>query len=83
VSNEKKKIWFPAKTHGWGWGPPICWQGWVILIAFIALILVAPVWVPPQDNIIAYLAYVIAMCAILIAICWETGEKPQWRWGKK
>jgi len=80
---EEKKIWFPAKTHGWGWGPPVCWQGWAVLIAFIALILAAPVLVPPQDNITAYLAYVIAMCAILIVICWKTGEKPKWRWGKK
>jgi hypothetical protein len=24
-----RKIWFPAKRYGWGWGLPCCWQGWV------------------------------------------------------
>ncbi len=23
---NEKKIWFPAKKHGWGWGQPTCWQ---------------------------------------------------------
>jgi len=36
---EEKKFWFPAKTYGWGWGPPICWQGWVVLIVYIILLI--------------------------------------------
>jgi len=79
---DEKKIWFPAKTYGWGWGPPVCWQGWVVLIVFVALIAAAPILVPPHNNLIAYFAYVIGMTGALIFICWKKGEKPQWRWGK-
>jgi hypothetical protein len=30
-------IWFPAKRYGWGWGLPVAWQGWVVLLAWLAL----------------------------------------------
>jgi len=36
MTEVKRKIWFPAKRYGWGWGFPICWQVWVVL-AFILL----------------------------------------------
>jgi len=31
--------WFPAKRYGWGWGFPITWQGWLVLLGFFALVL--------------------------------------------
>ena len=34
---KKKKIWFPAKRYGWGWGLPCAWQGWVVLAVWILL----------------------------------------------
>lgn len=80
---EEKKLWFPAKTHGWGWGPPVCWQGWVVLLIFIGLIAAAPVLLPPQKSHVGYFAYVTALVCALIFICWKKGEKPKWRWGKK
>jgi hypothetical protein len=29
----------------------------------------------------AYLAYVIALGALLTGVCWLTGEPTRWRWG--
>jgi hypothetical protein len=29
--------WFPAKSYGWGWGPPTCWQRWAVLVAVLPL----------------------------------------------
>lgn len=37
--NDKTGFWFPAKRHGWGWGPPVAWQGWVVLIAYLVLMI--------------------------------------------
>lgn len=31
MASNGKKIWFPAKRYGWGWGLPVTWQGWVVL----------------------------------------------------
>jgi hypothetical protein len=78
---KEKKIWFPAKTFGWGWGPPVCWQGWVVLLIYIALLVAAPWLVPPHKTLPGYIAYVTGISAALIYICWRKGEKPRWRWG--
>jgi len=39
MSEEEKKFWFPAKRYGWGWGLPCRWQGWVVLLIYLLLIL--------------------------------------------
>jgi hypothetical protein len=73
--------WFPAKRYGWGWGLPITWQGWVVLIAFLCLV-VAGSWIfPPGTKLISYIAYVVAWSFILLIVCWMKGEPPRWRWG--
>ena len=74
--------WFPAKRYGWGWGLPTMWQGWVVLVLFIALLAAAPVLFPPRSELGAFLAYVFTLAALLVVICWVKGEPPRWRWGK-
>jgi hypothetical protein len=70
------KFWFRAKRHGWGWGPPIAWQGWAVLIVFFALVLVgAFVLLPPYGQRV-YVAYTFILCLVLVAICWIKGEPP-------
>jgi hypothetical protein len=39
MKNERK-YWFAAKRYGWGWGIPSSWQGWLVLAAFGALLVV-------------------------------------------
>jgi hypothetical protein len=29
MSESQTDFWFPAKKFGWGWGPPVKWQGWM------------------------------------------------------
>ena len=78
-----KDIWFPAKTYGWGWGLPCAWQGWVVMIGYIAIICCLHFIVNPVENIILYLAIVFALTIALFIICWKKGEKPEWRWGQE
>ena len=73
-------IWFPAKRYGWGWGPPLVWQGWVVLIAWIALLFAGLLLFAPMAPV-AHALYALVMTAVLIAICWAKGERPRWRWG--
>ena len=74
--------WFPAKRHGWGWGLPSSWQGWVVFGAFIVLLALGFVLFPPKAQLGALLAYVAVLVALLIGICWLKGEPPRWHWGK-
>ena len=79
----QKEYWFPRKTYGWGWGIPSKWQGWAVLVAYIALLIGASLLFPPATQLPAYLLSVFGISAVLIAVCYLTGEPPQWQWGRK
>jgi hypothetical protein len=77
------KFWFHAKRYGWGWGLPAAWQGWVVLIMYVTLVLGGiPLIHATQGNVV-YLAYLVALTVAFIAICWLTGEPPGGRSGKR
>jgi hypothetical protein len=75
------RYWFRAKRYGWGWGLPLTWEGWVVLAAFVALIACDALLFPPRRALPAYIAGVVGLTALLVAICWLKGEPPRWRWG--
>lgn len=75
---ESKK-WFRAKKYGWGWGLPYVWQGWVVLISFIVLVIGGSRWFRLKAFI--YIPYIIILTIVLVGICFWKGEKPGWRWG--
>ena len=79
----KAPYWFPAKRYGWGWGLPTAWQGWLIMACYVGLLALGFALFPPVSRIAAFLAYVVALTALLFAICWVKGEPPRWRWGGK
>ena len=82
-----KKYWFSAKRYGFGW-VPCSWQGWLILVGFVAAVIADFVWIDRRshsvsDTLINVVPHTILLISILLVICWFTGEKPRWRWGKK
>ena len=66
--------WFPAKRYGWGWGLPRRWQGWLVTLAYAALFGAGFLIFPPTTRLEMLLAYIAALTAVLIAICWLKGE---------
>jgi hypothetical protein len=74
--------WFRAKRYGWGWGLPLCWQGWLVLAAYAVLFIGGFLWVPPAERTVAFVVYVNVISVLLVIICWIKGEPPRWRWGK-
>ncbi len=83
MNSEKPTYWFPAKTDGWGWGLPCSWQGWAVLLAFIASIVADSILFPPPLRPFAFAVWITMACAILFAICFAKGERPVWRWGRR
>ena len=75
---EERKYWFPAKRFGWGWGLPTAWQGWVVLAAFVVLMIGGVALVRHTHLSLPYAAILVAL---LIGVCWLKGEPPRWRWG--
>ncbi len=86
---EPKKIWFPAKRYGYGWGLPCAWQGWVVMALFLVLqvggafaIMGSGRKVPPI-RVGGFVAYSFILAGLLVLVCWLKGETPRWRWGDK
>ncbi len=78
--------WFHAKRYGWGW-VPATWQGWLVLVGFVFAEVVVFWQVDHRshsvsDTLTAAIPRMLALLALLVAICWSTGEPLRWRWGK-
>jgi uncharacterized membrane protein YhaH (DUF805 family) len=80
--NSEKRYWFPAKRYGWGWGLPNTWQGWLVLLCWLAVILVAMPLLKASHPI-ACAIFIGLMVGLLLVICYLTGEPPAWRWGDR
>jgi hypothetical protein len=79
MDEQQPTYWFPAKRHGWGWGIPCRWQGWVVLIGFMVAV---PTWVivfNVVEHTAIFIIGLISFIALLTTICWLKGEKPSWR----
>ena len=74
------EYWFEAKRYGIGWALPVRWQGWLVLLAYFALLAGGLVVLSGS----AYrLPYLIAITVVLIAVIAWKGEKPlRWRRGR-
>jgi hypothetical protein len=77
--------WFLPKSHGYGAGLPIAWQGWVLLVAFIAVIVGLAMLAPSIDNYRGAAVVVTLMAlsaAAFVAIVHKrTRGGWRWRWG--
>ncbi len=81
MTSENDRYWFPAKRYGWGWGLPVTWEGWLVMVGFFGLLALGFVVVPPRQSLPEFFVYVGVLTALLLAICWWKGEPPKWRWG--
>ena len=87
AKTSQKKLWFKAKSFGWGWYPSTP-EGWVITLAYIVLVVGGSAWYVGEAESDAlyfygFFPFVLLLTVLLIWICWKTGEKPEWRWNGK
>jgi hypothetical protein len=82
--NQQPTFWFGARRYGFGWGPPVRWQGWAVLVVYFVLLFGGVYYFKAQRSASALLTYVVLLTAALVAIIFLTGERPlRWRWGGK
>lgn len=82
----KRRIWFKAKRYGWGWYP-VTWQGWLVIGIYVfvntyTFLQVDEISLTATDSLINFFLPCIFFLSVLLTICYLTGEKPRWRWGK-
>lgn len=80
-----KKLWFKAKNYGWGWYPA-SWEGWTVIGGYLLLLFgITTFFRNATDSEVAFtvIPLILLITVLLIYICYKTGEKPEWKWGKK
>ncbi|MFG6282634.1 hypothetical protein [Sphingomonas sp. S6] len=74
MRNEDDDAWFAAKRFGYGAGLPIAWQGWAVLVAYLAVVIgMSRLW--PHAA-----AFVVIPATI--AVVWVAHAKTRggWKW---
>lgn len=78
--------WFRPKRYGYGAGLPIAWQGWVLLGAFLLVVLGIAIWADdstePRVIALAALGIAIATGTFLAIVGKRTEGGLRWRWGR-
>ena len=75
--------WFPAKTRGWGWGPPNGFEGWLVIVGFVGLVFASAVTTLPADRPMDFLFLTGLLVGVLAFVIWWKGEPPSWKSGPK
>ncbi len=77
----RKRYWFYAKSHGYGWGLPATWEGWGVYVGFLAAAFGGVAVFPPDPSPLPYVAYLTVISLLLLLACYAKGEPARWRWG--
>lgn len=82
-----KRLWFKAKTYGWGW-TPATWEGWLVVGVYVGVLagilgrMEGGVH-SGRETLTEVTLPILVITVILIAISYWKGERPRWRWGKE
>ena len=73
--------WFAPKRYGYGSGLPISWQGWAIMLGFLAIVLPAAFCFATRPLVL--FAILIPVTVALTVITSRTTRGGwRWRWGE-
>jgi hypothetical protein len=73
IDTDTKNYWFRAQRYGWGWGLPLTWQGWIIVIAYTVMIIVGIFILPLKEKKALFIGWHVGFTMMLLVIC--GGEK--------
>lgn len=78
--------WFSAKSHGYGAGLPVAWQGWVLIAGYFVVLGVAG-WLDrlgfASTRIAALILFITATATLIVLAARHTQGGWKWRWGKR
>lgn len=75
MPKKKLRPWFRVKSFGYGAGLPIAWQGWLLLVAYIAAMILSALLLPP----LAFTAVFVLLTAAVVFIAYIRSDE-EWRW---
>jgi hypothetical protein len=79
MDTENPRYWFRAKRYGLGWGLPIAWQGWAVLVSWIVIFALSFRFLISATSSLR-VGFTSAMVILLLAICYWKGDPAGRRW---
>jgi hypothetical protein len=76
------RYWFRAKRHGWGWGLPLTWEGWVVNTVWLCVLVAVVPSLHGHQHVLDHVVFIVGMVAALFGVCYWKGEPLRWRWGE-
>ena len=79
------KPWFAEKRFGYGAGLPIAWQGWVLILSYIAAVIGLGVLAEQARGwALAGIVGLILLLTVLLVVIAQVRTRRgwRWRWGK-
>jgi hypothetical protein len=78
VNPPESGYWFPAKRYGWGWGPPVTWQGWTFMWLWLAVFFSGVGYFIARRSLM-HVVFAAGMVTVLLVILYWKGEPPRGR----
>ena len=75
--------WFAPKRFGYGAGLPIAWQGWAVLLGFVAVLAVAGALLVPRHPALFAIVAIVMTVPLTVISAQHTRGGWKWRWGGK
>jgi hypothetical protein len=74
--------WFAPKRYGWGGGRPVTWQGWVVTLVYLAIV-VGATQLLNRSPWAGGSIIVTATAMFIVVLAKTTRGGFRWRWGDK
>jgi hypothetical protein len=70
-----RRYWFPVRParNGWGWGLPVVWQGWVVLLVFFVVLIGGEIALARHGPLVLS-TWGLLMGALLLGVFFWKGE---------
>jgi hypothetical protein len=73
--------WFARKRYGLGAGLPNSWQGWLVLVVYLVIV-IGPFLLLGETSPATFAILIVATAIFLVIASRTTRGGWRWRWGK-
>lgn len=75
MRDENKKPWFRVKRLGYGVGLPIAWEGWLVLLLYVTVVVLSSLLL----SVLTFGTVFLLSTAALVYIAYVRSDD-EWRW---
>jgi membrane protein YdbS with pleckstrin-like domain len=76
-----EKPWFAEKRFGYGAGLPIAWQGWALILSYLAAVIGLGVLAEQARGLaLAGIVALILLLSVILVVIAQARTRRGWRW---